>query len=93
MICIKTIKVRIKIANWLYEWIVQESGTNQGGPLRPNIFRELLCNMRNFLQLHHSIIINDDDILVHMSKAHLTITKLTQTCSLGIIFNKHFTNE
>ena len=43
------IKAQIKVGSWLYEWIFDESGTNQGGPLSPNMFRKLLSNLKEFL--------------------------------------------
>jgi len=60
------IKARIKVGNWLYCWLKDESGTNQGGPLSPNMFRELLCDMKTFLDEECGIVIDDEEILVHM---------------------------
>ena len=60
------IKSRIKISCWLYNWIKDSSGTNQGGPLSPTMFRVMLEDLRLFLEKEHGIIINDDEILIHM---------------------------
>ena len=56
-------KCCIKNSNWLYDWIKNDCGTNQGGPLSPNIFNDLLCNMRSFLNTEFGIVMNGEDIL------------------------------
>ena len=60
------IKAKIKVGNWLYDWLIDESGTNQGGPLSPNMFRRMLCNLKNYLDINHGVVIDDDEILVHL---------------------------
>ena len=60
------IKAKVKIGNWLYDWIRDECGTNQGGPLSPSMFRKLLIDMRNFLNINHGIVLTEDETLVHM---------------------------
>ena len=60
------IKGRIKVGNLLYSWIKDGSGTNQGVALSPNMFRKLLCNTHSFFDTQHSIVINEQEILVDM---------------------------
>ena len=40
------LKARVKVNQCLYEWIIDKSGTNQGGPLSPNMFKYLLADLR-----------------------------------------------
>ena len=42
-----------------------DCGTNQGGPLRPNMFKELLCNMSSFLNTEFGIVMNDEYTFIH----------------------------
>ena len=60
------IKAKVKIGHLLYEWIYDKSGTNQGGPLSPSIFRKMLCDLRTYLQVSHGMVLNDTEILFHL---------------------------
>jgi exonuclease III len=60
------IKAKVKIGIWLYDWIKDDCGTNQGGPLSPSMFRKLLIDLRNFLKSKHGIVITDGEILLHI---------------------------
>jgi hypothetical protein len=59
------IKGVIKVNNRLYDTISDECGTNQGGPLSPNMFRYMLNDLRDFLNTSYGINI-DDELLVHL---------------------------
>jgi hypothetical protein len=60
------IKAKVKIGHLFYEWIYDKSGTNQGGPLSPSMFRKLLCDLRTYLVLSNGVILNDTEIMVHL---------------------------
>ena len=60
------IKARIKVGNRLFQWIYDECGTNQGGPMSPTMFRKMLHDLRTFLTVHCGIVLNDEEILVHI---------------------------
>jgi hypothetical protein len=60
------IKAKVKIDGWLYEWIEDSCGTNQGGPLSPNMFKKMLDDLREFLKCDHGIVTLDEHVLVHM---------------------------
>ena len=78
------IKCRIKMSNWFYDWIKDDHGTNQGGSLSDNMFRELLCNMRSFLNTEYGIVINGENILFHI----LWVDKLLRMSSSEIGLTK-----
>ena len=59
------IKARVKVNNCLYDWIDDTCGTNQGGPLSPNMFRYMLNDLKDFLDDQCGIVVNNN-ILVHM---------------------------
>jgi hypothetical protein len=59
------LKARVKVNQCLYEWIIDKSGTNQGGPLSPNMFKYLLADLKEFLDVEYGITI-DEDIMVHL---------------------------
>ena len=49
----------------LYDTISDECGTNQGGPLSPNMFRYMLNDLRGFINTSYGISI-DDELLLHV---------------------------
>ena len=55
----------IKVNNKVYQWIRDTCGTNQGGPLSPNMFRYMLKDLKMYLKDKHGIIL-DDQVLVHI---------------------------
>ena len=55
----------IKVNNLLYDIIKDKCGTNQGGPLSPNLFRFMLADLSDFLKKKHGIVIGDR-IFVHL---------------------------
>ena len=59
------IKAIVKVKNRLYKWIKDHCGTNQGGPLSPNMFRFILADLREYLKSESGIVI-DDEVLVHL---------------------------
>jgi exonuclease III len=61
----KKIKARVKVNNLLYEWIKDMSGTNQGGPLSPNMFRYMLSDLVSYLSKAHGIVL-DDEAIAHL---------------------------
>jgi hypothetical protein len=60
------IKARLKIKKKLYQWIVDLCGTNQGGPLSPNMFRKMLHDLKQYLDVQHGIVMGDNEIIVHL---------------------------
>ena len=60
------IKARVKVNNLLYDWIFDSSGTNQGGPLSPGMFRKLLQDLIAFLDLTEGIVINGSEVIAHL---------------------------
>ena len=60
------LKAVLKINQSLYDWILDKCGTNQGGPLSPNMFRYMLSDLRNFLEETFGIVISDEEILIHI---------------------------
>ena len=60
------IKARVKINSYLYDWIKDNCGTNQGGPVSPNVFRYMLVDLKNFLETECGIVINESEILLHL---------------------------
>ena len=60
------IKTKVKIGHLLYEWIHDKSGMNQGGPLSPAMFRQMLCDLRTYLHVSHGVVLNDTEMLVHL---------------------------
>jgi len=60
------IKARIKVKHLLYRWVIDLCGTNQGGPLSPNMFRRMLQDMGNYLEATEGIVLNDREILLHL---------------------------
>ena len=59
------IKAIVKVKNRLFDWIKDYCGTNQGGPLSPNMFRFILADLREFLNTEFGIVL-DDEILAHL---------------------------
>ena len=55
----------IKVNNLLYDTIEDKCGTNQGGPLSPNLFRFMLEDLSDFLNKKCGIVIGDK-IFVHL---------------------------
>ena len=49
------IKGVIKVNNMLYDTISDECGTNQRGPLSPNMFRYMLKDLRDLLNTSYDI--------------------------------------
>jgi len=60
------IRARVKVNCNLYECIFDECGTNQGGPLSPNMFRYMLKDLKEYLNGEFGIVINEEEILVHI---------------------------
>ena len=60
------IKAQVKVKNRLYCWITDTCGTNQGGPLSPNMFRHLLHDLKYYLNLEKGIVMNNKEILLHI---------------------------
>ena len=59
------IKGVVKVNNCLYNIIKDECGTNQGGPLSPNMFRYMLNDLKQFLTIFNGVCIGDD-VLLHL---------------------------
>ena len=59
------IKAIVKVKSKLYKWIKDHCGTNQGGPLSPNMFRFILADLREFLENELGIVIGEE-LLVHL---------------------------
>ena len=59
------IKGIVKINHKLYQTIHDSCGTNQGGPLSPNMFRYMLADLKNFLHTYCGVVL-DDEILIHL---------------------------
>jgi hypothetical protein len=60
------IKARVKINGSLYDWIDDMCGTNQGGPLSPNMFRNMLSDLKDYFKVNHGIVISEEEILTHI---------------------------
>jgi hypothetical protein len=60
------IRAKVKLGNWMYEWIDDECGTNQGGPINTNMFKNMLDDLRDFLDIEHGIVVSEEQIIVHM---------------------------
>ena len=60
------VKARIKFKHLLYDWVIDNCGTNQGGPLSPNMFRRMLSDLSSYLEQEAGIVFNGSDILLHM---------------------------
>ena len=60
------IKAQVKVQNKLYRWITDSCGTNQGGPLSPNMFRQLLQDLSCYLDSKRGIVLNANQILLHL---------------------------
>ena len=60
------IRARVKVNNYLYKWIEDLCGTNQGGPISPDIFRYMLVDLKDFLASECGIVINENEILLHL---------------------------
>ena len=56
------IQARVKVENLLYEWVKDLSGTNQGGPLSPNMFRFMLSDLSEYLDAMDGIVLADEVI-------------------------------
>ena len=56
------IKAIVKVKNRLFEWIKDYCGTNQGGPLSPNMFRFILTDLREFLDIEFGIVLEEETI-------------------------------
>jgi hypothetical protein len=59
-------KSAIKINGLIYKWVVDNCGTNQGGPISPSMFREMLADLKVYLNAECGIVISDTLILVHL---------------------------
>lgn len=59
------IQAYIKVNNKVYDIIKDLCGTNQGGPISPNMFRYMLHDLRNFLHSYCGIVL-DDEVLLHL---------------------------
>ena len=59
------IKAKVKINNLLYSWIKDWSGSNQGGPLSPNMFRFMLGDLIDYLYKEFGVCL-DEEILCHL---------------------------
>jgi hypothetical protein len=59
------IKGVVKVNNKLYETIDDECGTNQGGPLSPNMFRYMLADLKMYLDAECGINL-DTELLIHL---------------------------
>ena len=59
------LKCKVKVNIFLYKWIKDRSGTNQGGPLSPNMFRFMLADLINYLHLDCGIVL-DDEVIAHI---------------------------
>ena len=55
----------IKINNLIFGWVKDQCGTNQGGPLSPNMFRYMLNNLKHFLNMGEGITL-DDELIAHI---------------------------
>jgi hypothetical protein len=69
-------KARVKINEFLYQWIEDTCGTNQGGPMSPNMFRKMLHYLKAYLDLQHGIVIEEDEIIAHI------YGQMTSSCTL-----------
>ena len=52
----------IKVGNRVYDWIDDDCGTSQGGPLSPNLFRLMLCDLGKYLTQDHGIVLHNEVI-------------------------------
>ena len=55
----------IKVNNKIYDWVSDTCGTNQGGPLSPNMFRYILSDLKNYLHNEYGVILQDE-VIVHL---------------------------
>jgi exonuclease III len=60
------IRARVKINGSFFDWIEDKCGTNQGGPLSPNMFRTMLSDLKNYFNTNHGIVISELEILTHI---------------------------
>jgi hypothetical protein len=59
-------KSAVKINGKVQGWIHDHFGTNQGGPMSPNMFREMLADLSQYLRQTHGITLSDSMILLHL---------------------------
>ena len=59
------IRGTIKVNNYLYETIKDQCGSNQGGPLSPNMFRYMLADLISYLDTNYGIVLHDE-VRVHL---------------------------
>ena len=59
------IGARVKVNHRLYDLIDDSCGTNQGGPLSPNIFRCMLSDHSKYIDSNFASVL-DDDMVAHM---------------------------
>jgi hypothetical protein len=59
-------KARVKINGSFYDWIIDMCGTNQGGPVSPSMFRVMLADLKDHLQVKYGIVMSETDILTHI---------------------------
>jgi hypothetical protein len=59
-------KSAIKINGLIHKWVVDKCGTNQGGPISPSMFREMLADLKDYFNAEYGIVISDTLILVHL---------------------------
>ena len=55
----------IKVNNRIYDYVKDECGTSQGGPLSPNLFRFMLSDLKCYLDDKHGIVL-EDTIVSHL---------------------------
>lgn len=60
------VRARVKINNYLYKWIKDICGTNQGGPISPDLFRYMLSDLKEYLEMECGIVIAEDEIILHL---------------------------
>jgi hypothetical protein len=60
------IRARVKINGSFYDWIDDMCGTNQGGPVSPNMFRNMLADLKEYLNTNYGIVMSEDEILTHI---------------------------
>jgi hypothetical protein len=76
------IKARVKVNGSFYEWIEDKCGTNQGGPVSPNMFRFMLSDLKNYFMTNHGIVISEYEILTHILWAD--DLAITADCETGL---------
>jgi hypothetical protein len=75
-------RARVKINGSFYDWITDLCGTNQGGPVSPNMFRVMLSDLKEFFHAKHGIVISEIEILTHILWADDLV--ITCECEQGL---------